>query len=357
MSLSVFSVLRRFLDEYASGTPSKIKVIDAYLLYMLLTGAFAFLYCLLVGTFPFNSFLSGFISCVGSFTLAGVLCTVTTVGDQKVFEGQSITILCHYNPEYTSHVKYWCQGSIKDFCSTLARTDQPEHAPISKARITIADDPTQHMFTVTMRELKEKDSGWYWCGVEIGGMWSKDSTASLYISVTQGISVAMKDVRGEEGGSVTVQFLYSEKHRENEKRWCRSGHLHSCKVTNNGTLDSEHLLINDDKKDTVTVTMRQLEMRDAGWYLCGAGEHQASVNVLVTPRPTTTATYENATQQHLSEVKTPDSSIQIVWQSVLIACGALLCLLVAGLVTWMIWERLKKIPNHRMLDEPATELT
>ncbi|KAM9440076.1 dolichyl-diphosphooligosaccharide--protein glycosyltransferase subunit dad1-like [Clarias gariepinus] len=70
MSISVFSVLRRFLEEYSSGTPSKIKVIDAYLLYMVLTGAFAFLYCLLVGTFPFNSFLSGFISCVASFTLA-----------------------------------------------------------------------------------------------------------------------------------------------------------------------------------------------------------------------------------------------------------------------------------------------
>uniref|UniRef100_A0A668V899 Dolichyl-diphosphooligosaccharide--protein glycosyltransferase subunit DAD1 n=1 Tax=Oreochromis aureus TaxID=47969 RepID=A0A668V899_OREAU len=27
------------------------------------------LYCFLVGTFPFNSFLSGFISCVGSFIL------------------------------------------------------------------------------------------------------------------------------------------------------------------------------------------------------------------------------------------------------------------------------------------------
>ncbi|XP_005748013.1 dolichyl-diphosphooligosaccharide--protein glycosyltransferase subunit DAD1-like, partial [Pundamilia nyererei] len=27
------------------------------------------LYCLLVGTFPFISFLSGFISCVGSFIL------------------------------------------------------------------------------------------------------------------------------------------------------------------------------------------------------------------------------------------------------------------------------------------------
>ncbi|KAI5623507.1 dolichyl-diphosphooligosaccharide--protein glycosyltransferase subunit DAD1, partial [Silurus asotus] len=70
MAVSVFSVLSRFLTEYSSSTSPKLKVIDAYLLYMLLTGAFQFLYCTLVGTFPFNSFLAGFISCVGSFTLA-----------------------------------------------------------------------------------------------------------------------------------------------------------------------------------------------------------------------------------------------------------------------------------------------
>ncbi|GLD51446.1 dolichyl-diphosphooligosaccharide--protein glycosyltransferase subunit DAD1 [Lates japonicus] len=70
MSNSVISVISRFLEEYTSTTPNKLKVVDAYLLYILLTGALQFLYCLLVGTFPFNSFLSGFISCVGSFILA-----------------------------------------------------------------------------------------------------------------------------------------------------------------------------------------------------------------------------------------------------------------------------------------------
>ncbi len=72
MSNSVFSVISRFVEEYRSSTPNKLKMIDAYLLYILLTGVFQFLYCLLVGTFPFNSFLSGFISCVGSFILAGI---------------------------------------------------------------------------------------------------------------------------------------------------------------------------------------------------------------------------------------------------------------------------------------------
>lgn len=35
-----------------------------------IAGAVQMLYCLLVGTFPFNSFLAGFISCVSSFVLA-----------------------------------------------------------------------------------------------------------------------------------------------------------------------------------------------------------------------------------------------------------------------------------------------
>ncbi|NWW88046.1 DAD1 glycosyltransferase, partial [Rhynochetos jubatus] len=66
---SVGSVVRRFLAECGSSTPSRLKVLDAYLVYVLLTGALQFGYCLGVGTFPFNSFLSGFISAVGSFIL------------------------------------------------------------------------------------------------------------------------------------------------------------------------------------------------------------------------------------------------------------------------------------------------
>lgn len=68
---SLASVLRRLLDEYTSRTPQKLKLVDAYLAYIMVTGIIQFIYCLLVGTFPFNSFLSGFISCVGSFILAG----------------------------------------------------------------------------------------------------------------------------------------------------------------------------------------------------------------------------------------------------------------------------------------------
>ena len=73
MTASLTNVVTKFYEEYAKTTPSKLKLIDAYLFYILLTGVVQFLYCCLVGTFPFNSFLSGFISCVGSFVLAGKL--------------------------------------------------------------------------------------------------------------------------------------------------------------------------------------------------------------------------------------------------------------------------------------------
>ena len=67
------NVLTKLYEEYNTKTPKRLKIVDGYLLYILLTGVIQFLYCCLVGTFPFNSFLSGFISSVGSFILAGML--------------------------------------------------------------------------------------------------------------------------------------------------------------------------------------------------------------------------------------------------------------------------------------------
>ena len=72
-SATLVGALVKFYDEYNQKTPQKTKLIDAYLMYIMFTGIIQFGYCLLVGTFPFNSFLSGFISCVGSFVLAGKL--------------------------------------------------------------------------------------------------------------------------------------------------------------------------------------------------------------------------------------------------------------------------------------------
>jgi len=71
MSASFGKIVSTFFSEYGRKTPLKLKVIDVYLVYVVMTGIVQALYCAMVGTFPFNSFLSGFISTVGSFVLAG----------------------------------------------------------------------------------------------------------------------------------------------------------------------------------------------------------------------------------------------------------------------------------------------
>ncbi|XP_003746348.1 dolichyl-diphosphooligosaccharide--protein glycosyltransferase subunit DAD1 [Galendromus occidentalis] len=86
---NLIAVLQRFYSEYQQSTSSRLKLIDAYLFYVLLTGIVQFVYCCLVGTFPFNSFLAGFISCVASFVLAVCLRLQSNPANKAEFFGLS----------------------------------------------------------------------------------------------------------------------------------------------------------------------------------------------------------------------------------------------------------------------------
>ncbi|KAL1917032.1 uncharacterized protein VTP21DRAFT_5230 [Calcarisporiella thermophila] len=72
-STSLGSSVSKLFSSYSRETPTSLKLIDVYLVFILLTGIFQFVYMLAVGTFPYNSFLAGFISTVGSFVLTANL--------------------------------------------------------------------------------------------------------------------------------------------------------------------------------------------------------------------------------------------------------------------------------------------
>lgn len=61
-------IVKSFFSEYEK-TPIRLKIIDAFIVYALLTCASQFLYVFFVGSFPFNSFLSGFFCSLGFFVL------------------------------------------------------------------------------------------------------------------------------------------------------------------------------------------------------------------------------------------------------------------------------------------------
>ncbi|KAF8650369.1 hypothetical protein AX16_005265 [Volvariella volvacea WC 439] len=58
---------------YNDQTPDRLKFIDSFLVFLILSGIIQFVYCVLVTNYPFNAFLAGFSSTVGQFVLTASL--------------------------------------------------------------------------------------------------------------------------------------------------------------------------------------------------------------------------------------------------------------------------------------------
>lgn len=63
----------RLCSAYVTKTPPLVKSLDSYLLFCFLTGILQVVYCLLTRGRHYQSFLGGFIACVGSFVLVGTI--------------------------------------------------------------------------------------------------------------------------------------------------------------------------------------------------------------------------------------------------------------------------------------------
>ena len=60
-SLGVADAFQTLASSYRKSTPARIKLIDAFLLFLVATGVAQFLYCVLISDYPFNSFLAGYV--------------------------------------------------------------------------------------------------------------------------------------------------------------------------------------------------------------------------------------------------------------------------------------------------------
>ncbi|KAG7463836.1 hypothetical protein MATL_G00180880 [Megalops atlanticus] len=99
------------------------------------------------------------------FLMIIVLDASTLSGPEQVKSrtGEAVQITCKYHQFYRSYIKYWCKGYYWNHCTVMIRSDQPSQ---SNCNILISDDKDRGVFTITMRNTKEEDSGWYWCGIE-----------------------------------------------------------------------------------------------------------------------------------------------------------------------------------------------
>ncbi|KAF2739188.1 defender against death DAD protein [Polyplosphaeria fusca] len=76
-------------NKYVEKTPQRVKLLDCFMLFLAVVGALQFLYCIIVGNFPFNAFLAGFSACVGQFVLTASLRIQTNPENKKEFETTS----------------------------------------------------------------------------------------------------------------------------------------------------------------------------------------------------------------------------------------------------------------------------
>ncbi|XP_036051221.1 CMRF35-like molecule 3 [Onychomys torridus] len=83
-------------------------------------------------------------------------------------EHGSLTVRCHYDSSWNNYKKYWCRGADWSTCEILIETDTSEQL-VKKDRLSIRDDQTDFIVTVTMEDLRISDAGTYWCAIERTG--------------------------------------------------------------------------------------------------------------------------------------------------------------------------------------------
>ncbi|KTW30749.1 hypothetical protein T552_00461 [Pneumocystis carinii B80] len=88
-SISLIDTFYEFYDNYKNNTDESLKKIDYWLIFLVFSGCLQLLYCVLSGSYPFNSFLSGFISTVGQFVLAVNLRSQCNVKNEEIHKNIS----------------------------------------------------------------------------------------------------------------------------------------------------------------------------------------------------------------------------------------------------------------------------
>ena len=79
-ALAYSTIVSDIWSSYLKETPQSLKLIDAFMAFLVYTGVVQFLYCIIVGNYPFNAFLSGFAATIGQFVLAGETIKITRGG-------------------------------------------------------------------------------------------------------------------------------------------------------------------------------------------------------------------------------------------------------------------------------------
>ncbi|XP_052051382.1 CMRF35-like molecule 3 [Apodemus sylvaticus] len=104
---------------------------------------------------------------------------VTGPAEVRGQEQGSLTVQCRYNSGWKDYRKYWCRGAYRKSCEILVETNASEQM-VKKNRVSIRDNQTHFIFTVTMEDLRMSDAGIYQCGITKAGY---DPRFKVYVNI------------------------------------------------------------------------------------------------------------------------------------------------------------------------------
>ncbi|XP_054456777.1 uncharacterized protein LOC129092780 isoform X2 [Anoplopoma fimbria] len=273
--------------------------------------------------------------------------SITTVSKVSVKAGKSISIPCLYDSKYRKHVKYLCEGYSWRSCDYVINTN--EH---NSGRISISDDKIQRIFNMTVNNLRNEDTGDYWCAVEIND--GPDIHEYFHLSVTSGtpnLYVDHQEITGSKGKDITINCYYRNR---GKKSWCRLGS--SCVTTgSSGLIDGTKVSVNAKDRNVFTVTMSGLRTESSGWYQCVKGDLQMPVHVTVTEP---TVTEPSTTNRTLTTVQDEQQSGSAKLKKFIIPLSVLVFTVMLTLFIWFMLKRHKQTKSaSSAMTEAEEEVT
>ncbi|XP_022449278.1 polymeric immunoglobulin receptor [Delphinapterus leucas] len=201
-------------------------------------------------------------------------------GPQEVssVEGSSVSIKCYYPATSVNrHTrKYWCRQGARGRCTTLISSE----GYVSKdyeGRANLTNFPESGTFVMNISHLTRNDSGLYKCGLGI-------SSRGLSFDVSLEVSQAPGQINGvhvytaELGRKVTINCPFRAVNSEKKKSMCKKTGQ-SCVLVTDSTgyvspsySNRVQIKIQGTNKLVFSVDINQIQLNDAGMYVCQAGD-------------------------------------------------------------------------------------
>ncbi|XP_037680787.1 polymeric immunoglobulin receptor [Choloepus didactylus] len=197
-------------------------------------------------------------------------------------EGSSVSIKCYYPATSVNRHsrKYWCQQGARGRCMTLISSE----GYVSKeyeGRANLTNFPETNMFVVDIAHLTQNDTGHYKCGL---GISSRGLSFDVSLEVGQGpeLPEGTQVYTADLGKSVIIKCPFKFENIQKKKSFCKkSGQSCPVLIDSNGNTDPSYkerakLTIQGTSSLEFQVSIKQLQLRDAGIYICKIGDREPS---------------------------------------------------------------------------------